>query len=183
MPADKPSGFDFRVGPYAYRVQVTGNGYRHKGDKGKGERRFNLRFGPGEELSYLYYAKLGNNLILLCEVKGPRGGTSYAVRLEQPSMRALWMANIPATATGEPAFDKERLYVTGKNFVGAYDILTGEYLWLRDKFPGPSEEFAAFEAPEPRGREVLFRTRPSAYNGVARTLVLDKRTGDIVRAE
>jgi hypothetical protein len=179
VPADKPSGFDFTFGRYVYRVNVTGNGYRHKG---KDERRFNLHFGPGEEVSYLFYAKFRGDILLLCEVRGERGGTAYAVRLEQPSMRARWTTNIPATGTGEPAFDGQRLYVTGKNFVGAYDIETGEYLWLLDKFPGTAEEFTAFDAPEPRGREVLFRTRP-AYNGASRMIAVDKKRGEIVRAE
>jgi hypothetical protein len=179
VPADKPSSFDFQIGRYVYRVNITGNGYRHKG---KDERRFNLRFGPGEEISYLYYAKFRGDILLLCEVKGARGGTAYALRLEQPSMRALWTTNVPATATGEPAFDDRRLYVTGKNFVGAYDIDTGEYLWLLDKFKGPADEFTAFEVPEPRGREVLFRTRPD-YNGAPRTVAVDKKTGEIVRVE
>lgn len=179
VPAEKPSSFDFQIGRYVYRVNITGNGYRHKG---KDERRFNLRFGPGEELSYLYYAKFRGDILLLCEVKGARGGTAYALRLEQPSMRALWTTNVPATATGEPAFDDRRLYVTGKNFVGAYDMETGEYLWLLDKFDGAAAEFTAFEVPEPRGREVLFRTRPD-YNGAARTIAVDKKTGEIVRVE
>ncbi len=96
-------------------------------------------------------------------------------------MRARWAANVPATRMGEPARDGSRLYVTGRRFAGAFDLETGELLWLLDKFPGRAGEFEAFEAPEPRGREVLFRTRP-VYNGAPKTIAVDKKTGKIVRA-
>src|SRR5205085_10645608 len=132
-PADAPKDFEFALGRFSYSVKSNGNGSRRKGDD---TRRFILHFGPGEEIKYLYYANYNGGLLLTCEVLGEHGGTSYAVRLDQPSMRARWTANIPATGTGEPARDGSRLYVTGKNFAGAFDLETGELLWLLDKFPG-----------------------------------------------
>ena len=176
---DSPAEFEFAVGRFSYHIRANGNGYRTKGDD---TRRFSLLFGPGEQIRYIYFAKYRGGLLLTCEVSGEMGGTSYAVRLDQPSMRARWTSNIPATATGEPARDGSRLYVTGKNFEGAFDLETGELLWLLDKFPGRAGEFDSFDAPEPRGREVLFRTRP-VYNGSARTIVVNSKTGKIVRAE
>jgi hypothetical protein len=179
VPSNAPTAFDFALGRFSYRVRANGNGSRTNGDD---TRRFALNFGPGEEIKYLYYAKYEGGLILTCEVSGEYGGTSYAVRLDQPSMRARWTTNIPATATGEPARDGSRLYVTGKNFAGAFDLEKGELLWLLDKFPGRKEEFDSFDAPEPRGREVLFRTRP-VYNGAAKTVVVNRKTGKIIRVE
>lgn len=179
VPSNAPTAFDFALGRFSYRVRANGNGSRTNGDD---TRRFALNFGPGEEIKYFYYAKYVGGLILTCEVSGEYGGTSYAVRLDQPSMRARWTTNIPATATGEPARDGSRLYVTGKNFAGAFDLEKGELLWLLDKFPGRKEEFDAFDAPEPRGREVLFRTRP-VYNGAAKTVVVNTKTGKIIRVE
>lgn len=179
VPADAPGEFEFALGRFAYRVRANGNGQRTKGDD---VRRFALSFGPEEDIRYMYFANYSGGLILTCEVFGKYGGTSYAVRLDQPSMRARWTANIPATGTGEPARDGSRLYLTGKGFAGALDLETGELLWYVDKFPGDTAEFDAFDAPEPRGREVLFRTRP-VYNGRARTVVVDRKTGKILRAE
>jgi hypothetical protein len=178
-PADKPSEFQFSLGRFAYHVKPNGNGQRVKGED---VRRFTLHFGPGEEIKYLYFAGHRGGVLLTCEVMGELGGTSYAVRLDQPSMRARWTANIPATQTGEPARDGSRLYVTGKNFAGALDLESGELLWYVDKFPGGAGEFDSFDAPEPRGREVLFRTRP-VYNGKARTVVVNVKTGKVVRVE
>lgn len=178
-PADAPREFGFELGRFAYRIKANGNGQRVKGED---VRRFALSFGPDEDIKYIYFAKHSGGLILTCEVFGKYGGTSYAVRLDQPSMRARWTSNIPATGTGEPARDGSRLYVTGKGFAGAFDLETGELLWYVDRFPGAAGEFDSFEAPEPRGREVLFRTRP-VYNGRARAVVVDRKTGKILRAE
>ena len=179
VPADAHAEFRFALGRFSYHVKPNGNGYRTKGDE---TRRFSLRFGPGEEIEYLYFADYGGALLLACEVSGASGGASYAVRLDQPSMRARWTTSLPAAATGEPARDGSRLYVTGKGFAGALDLETGELLWLLDKFPALAGEFDPFGAPEPRGREVLFRTRP-VYNGAARALVVNARTGEVVRVE
>ena len=179
VPADKPSEFQFALGRFAYHVKPNGNGQRVKGED---VRRFSLHFGPGEEVKYLYFAGYRGGVLLTCEVMGEYGATSYAVRLDQPSMRGRWTTNIPATQTGEPARDGSRLYVTGKNFAGALDLESGELLWYVDKFPGREGEFDSFDAPEPRGREVLFRTRP-VYNGKARTVAVDVKTGKVVRVE
>lgn len=178
-PSDSPKSFEFALGRFSYHVKPNGNGSRTKEED---TRRFALYFGPGEDIKYLYFAGYRGGLLLTCEVLGEHGGTSYAVRLNQPTMRARWTTNIPATQTGEPARDGSRLYVTGKNFAGALDLETGELLWLLDKFPGLAGEFESFGAPEPRGREVLFRTRP-VYNGKARTVVVNSKTGKIVRVE
>lgn len=179
VPSNAPMAFDFALGRFSYRVRANGNGSRTNGDD---TRRFALNFGSGEEIKYLYYAKYEGGLILTCEVSGEYGGTSYAVRIDQPSMRARWTTNIPATATGEPALDGSRLYVTGKSFAGAFDLEKGALLWLLDKFPGRKGEFDSFDAPEPRGREVLFRTRP-VYNEAAKTVVVNRKTGKIIRVE
>jgi hypothetical protein len=179
VPAGAPKEFEFALGRFSYHVKPNGNGYRTKGSE---TRRFNLRFGPGEEIKYLYFADYGGALLLTCEVSGARGGASYALRLDQPSMRARWATSVPAAEAGEPARDGSRLYVTGKGFAGALDLETGELLWGLDKFPARAGEFDPFGAPEPRGREVLFRTRP-VYNGAARTLVVNARTGEVVRVE
>jgi len=179
VPTDAPKSFEFTLGRFTYHIKPNGNGKRTKDDD---TRRFALSFGPREDIKYIYFASYKGDLLLTCEVLGEHGGTSYAVRLEQPSMRARWTVNIPATQTGEPARDGARLYVTGKNFAGAFDVESGELLWYLDKFPGRKSEFDSFDAPEPRGREVLFRTRP-VYNGRARTVVVNVKTGKILRAE
>jgi hypothetical protein len=178
-PAESPTAFEFALGRFSYRVRANGNGSRTKDDD---TRRFAFNFALGEEIKYLYYAQYAGGLILTCEVSGEYGGTSYALRLDQPSMRARWTTNIPATATGEPARDGSRLYITGKSFAGALDLEKGELLWLLDKFPGSPGEFDSFDVPEPRGREVLFRTRP-VYNGAAKTVVVNGKTGKIIRVE
>lgn len=179
VPADAPREFEFALGRFTYHIKANGNGQRVKGDD---VRRFALSFAPDEDIRYMYFAKYLGGLVLTCEVLGKYGGTSYAVRLDQPSMRARWTTNIPATETGEPARDGSRLYVTGKRFAGAFNLESGELLWYVDTFPGAADEFDSFEAPEPRGREVLFRTR-TVYNGRARAVVVDGKTGKIVRVE
>jgi len=179
VPADAPREFEFALGRFSYNLKSNGNGRRTKGEE---IRRFALNFRSDEQIKYVYFAKHAGGLILTCEVQGKQGATSYAVRLDQPSMRARWTANVPATETGEPALDGSRLYVTGKGFAGAFDLKTGALLWYLDKFPGAAGEFGSFEAPEPRGREVLFRTR-TVYNGRARAFVVDVKTGKILRVE
>src|SRR3954464_10225487 len=83
VPADSPKSFEFALGRFAYHVKANGNGQRTKGDD---TRRFALDFGPGDDIKYLYFAGFHGGLLLTCEVLGEHGGTSYAVRLDQPSM-------------------------------------------------------------------------------------------------
>ena len=179
VPADAPREFEFALGRFDYNLKANGNGRRTKGEE---IRRFALNFASDQQIKYVYFARHAGGLILTCEVLGKNGGTSYAVRLDQPSMRARWTSNIPATETGEPALDGSRLYVTGKGFAGAFDLKTGTMLWYLDAFPGAEGEFDAFDAPEPRGREVLFRAR-AGYNGRARAVVVEGKTGKILRVE
>ena len=176
-----PEAFEFEMNGFSYHIRQNGNGWRKKGD---GTRRFNLRLDYGG-LDRVYFADYGGRLLLVCEVGDGESGGGFVTLLEQPSMRARWKQSFPAFNVGPPLREGRALYLTGVGFVGRLDLGTGEFDWQHDdlyeKREGVPKHFNSFEAPELAGRTVLFRERP-VYNP-RKTLVVDKKSGKIIRVE
>ena len=179
--------FEFEAGGFSYRVSANGNGRRTKGDK---TRRFNLRFDGPYFMEGLRFAVYEGDLLLACELNDGEAAAGLLVRLEQPSMRALWRQPVPSFNLGEPLREGRHLYLTGLGFVAKLDLRTGEYVWQHEDLYGETEvaragarpdDFNSFETPELAGETVLFRARP-VYNR-RRTLVVNKKTGKIIRIE
>ena len=181
-PAGFPTAFEFELNGFSYRVAANGNGRRTKGDR---TRRFNLRLDSGDLIEALRFALYEGDLLLFCGINHGDGGSGLVIRLEQPSMRALWRGHIPAFNVGEPLREGRSLYVTGIGFVGKMDLRTGEFDWqhddLYDTREGAPKSFNSFETPELAGDAVLFRDA-AVYNQ-RRTLVVNKKTGKIIRVE
>jgi outer membrane protein assembly factor BamB len=173
--------FDFELNGFSYHIAANGNGRRTGGDK---TRRFNLQLDRGDHIERIYFSDYDGNLLLACGVTDGESGAGIIVRLEQPSMRSLWRQRVPTFNIGEPLRDGRRLYVTGIGFVGALELKTGEYVWQHEKLYGHGRDnaFNSFVAPELKGEEVLFKELP-VYNGTAKTVVVNKKTGKIVRIE
>jgi hypothetical protein len=152
-------------------------------------RRFNLWLAGRNFVEGLRFAVHEGDLLLLCELNDGEARTGLVVRLEQPSMRALWRSPVPAAEVGEPLRDGHDLYVTGADFVARLDLRTGGYVWQHEEIGdeiaevrgGAARPFGSFETPEPAGDAVLFRER-AVYNP-PRTLVVNRKTGDIIRIE
>jgi hypothetical protein len=174
--------FEFEMNGFAYHINANGNGRRTKRTKTRG---FNLRLDRGDSISHLFYKEFEGDLLLLLHVSDTGDGAGVVTRLEQPSMRSLWRQRINAPDVGEPLREGRHLYVTGKGFVGNLDLGTGEYVWqldgLEDMRGDEPKPLGTFDAPELKGDEVLFRER-SVYNP-RRTLVLDKKSGKVIRVE
>lgn len=174
--------FEFEMKGFAYQVSANGNGRRAKGRKARG---FNLHLDKGEAVTRLFYSESEGDLLLLLhtDIEGVRLG--FVTRLEQPSMRSLWRQRIPAGEISQPLRDGHDLYVTGLGFVGKLDLRTGDYAWQHDdlefeRAEGPPP-LHTFDEPELDGDAVLFRERP-VYNP-RRTLVLDRKSGKVIRVE
>jgi hypothetical protein len=176
-----PEAFEFEVKEFSYHIKQNGNGWRKKGDRMRG---FNLRLEQGG-LKRVYFEDYGGRLLLVCEVGGGESGGGFVTLLAQPSMRALWKQTFDGSEVGEPLRDGRHLYMTGAGFVGKINLDTGEFEWehagLADARAGEPKSLKAFDAPELNGDEVLFRERP-VYNP-RRTLVIDKKSGKILRVE
>jgi hypothetical protein len=176
------AAFEFEAGGFDYHVAANGNGRRTKGDR---VRRFNLRLDGGFYIEDVRFALYEGNLLLLCGVSDAEGGGGLFLRLEQPSMRALWRQHVPAFNLGEPLREGRHLYLTGIGFVAKLDLRAGAYVWQHDDLyearGGAAGGFEGFEKPELAGDAVLFRER-SVYNR-PRTLVVNKKTGTIIRIE
>jgi hypothetical protein len=181
IPEAAPTAFEFELSGFAYRVAANGNGRRTKGDS---TRRFNLRLDGDEQLRHVYFSKYEDDVLLVCEVSAAGSGAGFVMRLEQPSMRTLWKPHIPAPGVGEPFRDGAQLYVTARGFVARLDLKTGGFVWQREKLygRGRKDAFGSFVLPRVEGDEVLFKEQP-VYNVTALTLVLNKKSGKIVRTE
>ena len=177
-----PEAFEFEMNGFAYHISANGNGRRTKGKKARG---FNLRLDRGESVNKLFYSEFEGDLLLLLHTTIADVGLGFVTRLEQPSMRGLWRQRIPAKDVGRPLRDGHGLYVTGAGFVGKLDLRTGEYAWQHDDLEvergAGSKPLHAFDEPELDADAVLFRERP-VYNP-RRTLVIDKKSGKIIRVE
>lgn len=177
-----PEAFEFEMKGFAYHVRHNGNGHRTKGRKTRG---FNLRLDRGESITRVLYSEFEGDLLLLLHTNIAGVGLGFVTRLEQPSMRGLWRQRIPASDVGEPLRDGHLLYMTGMGFVGQLDLRTGEYEWQHDDLEVVREEWPqalhTFAEPEVKGAAVLFRERP-VYNP-RRTLVIDKKSGKVMRVE
>lgn len=173
--------FDFELSGFAYHIAANGNGRRMKGDK---TRRFNLQLDLGDGIEVIYFSEHDGDLLLVCGVTDEESSAGLVVRLEQPSMRARWKQKVVAFNVGEPLREGRRLYVTGIGFIGALDLKTGAYIWQHEKLygRGRANAFNSFVAPELKGEEVLFKEQP-VYNAPAKTVVVNKKTGEIVRIE
>ena len=180
-PGGGPVAFVFESSGYSYHVTSNGNGRRVRGGR---TRLFNLRLDGRDAITRIYFSKYKDDLLLLCEVSDGEKRGAFAARLEQPSMRARWKLPVLSPSIGPTLREGARLYLTGRGFVALLDLDKGEYLWHHEDLfesRGP-DSFAGFERPEPGGREVLFRERP-VYNGPARAVVVDRKTGKILRVE
>lgn len=189
--ADSPAGaaaFEFEDGGFKYHVVANGNGRRTKGER---VRRFNLRLDGLDVVEGLRFAVYEGDLLLVCELYDGEARRGLVTLLEQPSMRALWRRPVPAADIGEPLRDGHSLYLTGAGFVARLDLRTGEYVWQHEELggtlgdvrarPEAARPFNSFETPELARDAVLFRERP-VYNP-PRTLVVNRRTGEILRIE
>jgi hypothetical protein len=179
--------FEFEADGFSYYIAANGNGRRTKGNK---TRRFNLRFNGPDFMEGLRFAVYEDDLLLACELSDGDAAGGLFVRLEQPSMRALWRRPVPTFNLGEPLREGRHLYLTALAFIARLDLRTGEYLWQHEDLYHDAElaragvspdDFNSFETPELAGETVLFRAQP-VYNR-RKTLVVNKKTGKIIRIE
>ncbi|MDQ3917769.1 MAG: hypothetical protein M3348_04775 [Acidobacteriota bacterium] len=178
VPAGSSKAFEFGLSDFSYHVSANGNGRREGGGL---VRRFNLRLDGGEEISRVYFSKYAGDLLLVCGV-ADGGGRAFVVRLEQPSMRARWKQRVPAYNFAA-AREGDALYVAASGFVGRLNLATGAYLWKHDRpTPDGPPLFESFEQPEVRGDTVSFR-EAAAAGRPAKTLLVNKKTGKLIRIE
>jgi hypothetical protein len=177
--AGATKAFEFGLADFSYHVSANGNGRREGGGL---VRRFNLRLDDGEEISRVYFSKYAGDLLLVCVVASGEVGRAFVVRLEQPSMRARWKQRVPGDNVAA-AREGESLYVAAKGFVGKLSLATGAYLWKHDRLtPDGPPLFESFEQPEVRGDTISFREAAVAGRP-AKTLLLNKKTGKLIRIE
>ncbi|HEX8501688.1 MAG TPA: hypothetical protein VF659_13975 [Pyrinomonadaceae bacterium] len=185
--APEASAFEFKAGGYFYHIAANGNG---RGLRGEKTRLFNLRLDGRDYIEGLRFSVYEGDLLLLCELFDGETHAGVVMRVEQPSMRALWRSLVPAPEVGEPLRDGHDLYVTGAGFVARLDLRTGRYFWQHgDLGAGEADgtgvvldrPFNSFETPRVEGDAVLFRERP-VYNQ-PRTAVFKRKTGKLIRIE
>ena len=170
--------FEFEMNGFAYHIKINGNGRRTKGDR---TRRFNLRVDG--LIERVYYSEYRGDLLLVCELDYAETGEGVVTLLGQPSMRARWSQRFGTFNVGEPLRDGRHLYVTTIGFVARLDLSTGEVVWQQDDLYGRAGEgsFNAFTVPEVGGDAVTFRERN--FDSTAHRVVVNKKTGKIVRVE
>ena len=122
--ASGPTAFEFELPGYVYRILPNGAGRRLKGEE---VRRFNLRLEGLDEIRRVHFMEYRDNVLLVCEVSDGVGGSAFLVRLQQPSMRALWRQQLPAPSVRAVREDTS-LYLSGLGSSAARPA-AGAYLW------------------------------------------------------
>jgi hypothetical protein len=179
-PERSPSVFEFELSGFAYRIKSNGAGLR----SGSGRPRpFNLLLGR-ESIGRVYFSEYEGNVLLVCAVSEDESESGFVARLEQPSMRAKWKREIAAPNVGVPLRAGRELYVTAEGFVARIDLETGDYAWKHEELSGRGVEgaFNSFAEPALEGDSVLFR-EAGLYNRPARTIRVNRRTGEILSIE
>jgi hypothetical protein len=175
----EPEAFEFELGDYSYRVAKNGAGRRVKGQQ---TRLFNLRLEALGDLRLVRFMEYEDNVLLLCTVDYGDGEGGYVYRLEQPSMRARWSRDVPATGV-EAVRDGGALYLAGYGYFGKLDLRTGLYLWQRGEVIEekrsrvPQSNFAP---PDVTADAVIFRERPGGPGEPPRTFRVHKKSGKIL---
>ena len=188
--APHPDAFEFELGGFKYRIANNGAGRRVKGEA---VRLFNLRLGGFDSIQRVQYAGYQGNVLLICELSDGELGWGLVVRLEQPSMRARWRAEVPAFNVGPPLRDGGHIYLTGIGFVAKLELETGRFVWRRENLydrAGPGT-FNAFALPQLSGDVVLFKEETvydpakalTPLNRPAKTLRVHRKTGKVIGIE
>jgi hypothetical protein len=176
-----PDAFEFELSGYSYRIASNGAGRRVRREA---VRRFNLRLEGSDWLRHVQFAEYEGNVLLVCEVSDGETGAGFVVRLEQPSMRALWRAELSAFNVGPPLRDGGHLYLTGIGFAAKLELDGGRFLWRHTRLYGRAGEgsFNSFDLPEIDGDAVVFREATRA--GLpAKALRVHRKTGKILGIE
>ncbi|HWS53798.1 MAG TPA: hypothetical protein VN228_06720, partial [Pyrinomonadaceae bacterium] len=106
----EPEAFEFELSGYHYRVARHGAGRRTKDGA---VRLFNLQLEGTDWIERVYFSEYDDNVVVVCGVRDAETGAGFVARLEQPSMRARWKAELPAFNVGQPLRDGPHLYLTG----------------------------------------------------------------------
>jgi outer membrane protein assembly factor BamB len=178
----EPEAFEFELSGFRYRVARHGAGRRTK--DGDEARLFNLRLEGTDWIERVYFSEYDGNVLLVCGVRDAETGAGLVARLEQPSMRALWKAELPAFNVGQPLRDGGHLYLTGFGFVAKLDLRTGQFLWRHRRLHGRAGEgtFSAFAAPEISGDAVIFREQIDGGRP-AKAARVHRKTGKLLAIE
>lgn len=192
-PPGSPTAFDFELSDFSYHVSLDGNGARTR--EGKRARVFNLRLEGGEAIWRVLFSEYEGDLLLICELKSSKGtnGGAAVFRLLQPSMRARWAQRVPSNNISTHR-EGSSLFMAGIGFIARLDLNSGLYDWrhvnLMKREPGKFVTFGAFDEPTVSGGEVLFREKKYNSNlvrtydpNIAKTIVADRKTGEIIRVE
>lgn len=176
-----PEAFEFELSGFRYRVARNGAGRRTKDGAA---RLFNLQLEGDDWIERVYFSEYDGNVLLVCGVRDAETGAGLVARLEQPSMRALWKAELPAFNVGQPLRDGAHLYLTGIGFVAKLDLRTGQFLWRHRRLHGRAGEgtFSAFAPPELSGDAVIFREQAEGGRP-PRAVRVHRKTGKLLGIE
>lgn len=183
----EPEAFEFERSGHRYRVTANGAGRRAKiGQENRAARPrlFNLWLEGADRITRLYFAEYEGNLLLACEVSDGQSGGGFVARLEQPSMRTLWRAQLPAAGLGPPLRDGGDLYLTGGGFAAKLALKTGLFVWEHPRLPARAGEgtFASLSPPELSGDAAVFR-EAGVSGRPPKTLRVHRKTGKILGIE
>ena len=141
-------------------LQENGSGTFMAGHR---TRHFSMKLSAGDLLSgSLYYAKVGKDLILLCEAQAGDAGYGFITRLDGRELRVRWKSRIDGFNVGPGLIEDMSAYVTAIGFIGKVDLSTGAFQWKHAGFYrkyDPSGAFNIFVRPRLAGRYHVQRGR------------------------
>ena len=79
----------------------------------------------------LNYTVYGNSLVIVYSWTGLEWGGDI-ISIDLNSLELNWKEAIPAGNIGNCLADKNFLYITGCSFISKYNMVTGNYIWMRN---------------------------------------------------
>ena len=148
----------FELGGTRFRISDEGALERLAG--GRAEKRVSLPLPKEMVLVGLDVADLGADVLLVGEVADFEYGGGLLVCVDARTLRVKWHLDVPGFNLSTGSIEDNRLYQAGIGFLAAVDLRKGTFVWIhRGLYDEVTDSFNAFETPEIRPTEVLFRER------------------------
>jgi hypothetical protein len=138
-------------------------------------KKFNLRVGQQERLQRLYFLEQDGDLILAYEVSDGLSGWGYIERVNQKTLKLLWVTPVSGFNIGRGLVESEDLYLSASNLLAKVDLHSGNYVWQVNDIGEPVGEFTV---PRLMPDRVVFRED----RGHGRTIEVDKVSGRVLNS-
>jgi len=159
LDSEQPCRFTQATSEY----QLGRDGYLERRDAAGQLATMRLVLEDGFLIERAEFLRVGDDLLLICEVHDVEVGVGVVARLDGASLRLKWRLHFPAFNISIGVAEGSSLYLAGIGTVAAIDLEQGRYRWKHEGlYDRARYSFNSFEVPEVGPTDVVFRERLTA---------------------